>query len=212
MTGRPAARRTDRSLARGLRAPAALLLALALTACGVPRGGEPTVIPATDVPYGLASPAPSEAPGAGTQSMLTATGIYLVTPDDVLVASGRDLAAGGQSEQLQELLGELAAGPSAQERAEELSTALPPEIELAVTGTSDGLATVDLTGLVDAPTGGQSRLAVAQIVLTATSLPGIDAVRLTREGEPIDAPLPDGELTSSALTAADFAVALDPPS
>ena len=64
--------------------------------------------------------------------------------------------------------------------------------------------TVDLTGAGDAPAGQQSRRAVGQIVLTATSLPGVRAVLLTHDGEPLEAPLPSGELTSSPLTAADY--------
>lgn len=192
----------------------ALVLAvlLALGGCGVPSSGEPTVIEASDVPYGLAAPSPTEPSSPSTETMITETGIYLVSPEDVLVPRGRELPEGTREEQLEDLLGQLAAGPSQQELAEELSTALPPEIELAVSEVADdGLATVDLAGLVDAPTGEESRLAVAQIVLTATSLPGITAVRLTRAGEPIDAPLPGGELTSSPLTAAAFASVLVPP-
>ena len=49
---------------------------------------------------------------------------------------------------------------------------------------------------------------MAQVVLTATSLPGVDAVRLTFAGNPVEAPLPSGELTSGALTAADYATFL----
>jgi hypothetical protein len=192
----------------------ALMLAvlLALSGCGVPSNGEPTVIAASDVPYGLVAPTPTEPSSPSMETTVAETGIYLVSPEDVLVPRGRELPGGSMQEQLQELLGELAAGPSRQELAEELSTALPPEIELAVSEVDDdGLATVDLGGLVEAPTGEESRLAVAQIVLTATSLPGVTAVRLTRAGEPIDAPLPGGELTSSPLTAAAFASVLTPP-
>jgi hypothetical protein len=53
---------------------------------------------------------------------------------------------------------------------------------------------------------------VAQIVLTATNVIGINSVRLTLSGDPVEAPLPDGELTSEPLTAEDYAVFLTPPS
>ncbi|HZB21324.1 MAG TPA: GerMN domain-containing protein, partial [Blastococcus sp.] len=56
--------------------------------------------------------------------------------------------------------------------------------------------------------GAAGRRAVAQLVLTATSLQGVDAVQLTIGGEPVEAPLPTGELTSAPLTAADYAVFL----
>jgi spore germination protein GerM len=52
---------------------------------------------------------------------------------------------------------------------------------------------------------------VGQIVLTATSLPGVRGVRLTLDGEPLEAPLPSGELTSAPLTAEDYAALLSSP-
>jgi hypothetical protein len=163
------------------------------------------------VPYGLASPTPS-APTAGpTDAALVAAAVYLVTPEDVLVALGREMAGGTTEEQLDALLGELAAGPTRQERADELSTALPPEVERDAVEVSDGTATIDIAGPVDAPSGTESRRAVGQIVLTATSLPGVREVLLTRQGAPVDAPLPDGQLTSLPLTAADYEAHLTAP-
>lgn len=184
---------------------------LGLAGCGVPTGGEPKVIPASEVPYGLASPTPTAPSSSSQQTMLAEAGIFLVTAEDVLVLRGRELAEGRLEGRLEDLLQELAIGPSAQELAEELTTALPPEVELDVTAVVDGTVTVDIAGPVEAPSGAETRLAVAQIVLTATTLPEVRAVRLTREGEPIDAPLPDGALTSEPLTADQFGVFLTAP-
>ena len=75
---------------------------------------------------------------------------------------------------------------------------------------SDGTVTIDLGGDAEAPAGQESRRAVAQIVLTATSLPEVEEVLLTRDGEPVDAPLPSGELTSQPLSAADYEPLLTP--
>jgi hypothetical protein len=194
----------------GRRLPAVLVL-LGLAGCGVPSSGEPTTIPASEVPYGLASPTPSASSSSAEQTMLAEAGIYLVTADDVLVRSGRELPDGRLETQLDGLLEQLAIGPSAQELADELTTALPPEVELEVSDVEQGTVTVDIAGPVDLPTGAESRLAVGQIVLTATSLPDVEEVRLNFQGEPIDAPLPDGELTSQPLTADDFASFLTAP-
>ena len=50
-------------------------------------------------------------------------------------------------------------------------------------------------------------------MLTATSVPGVDSVRLTFAGEPVEAPLPSGQLTSDPLTEQDYdAVLTAPPS
>lgn len=187
-------------------------LAVALLAgCGVPTTGEPETIPAAEVPYGLASPTPSDPSSGPTETMMVATAIYLLTPEDVLVASGRETSTGSTEDQLDALLGELAAGPDAKERARELSTALPPEVELDAVDVSGGTVTIDIAGPVGAPSGTEGRRAVGQIVLTATSVPGVRAVLLTRQGERVDAPLPDGQLTSAPLTATDYEILLTAP-
>ena len=188
----------------------AALVVLGLAGCGVPSSGEPTTIPAAEVPYGLASPTPSAPSSPPEQTMLAETGVYLVTAGDVLVLRGRELPDGGLEAQLEDLLEQLAAGPSAQDLSDELTTALPPEVELAVTDVEEGTVTVDIAGPVAIPSGVGGRLGIGQIVLTATSLPGVDAVRLAREGELVDAPLPNGELTSQPLTAEDFEAFLTP--
>jgi spore germination protein GerM len=78
-------------------------------------------------------------------------------------------------------------------------------VQLSVAETDDGTVTVDIGGAAEAPSGRESRTAVAQIVLTATSLPEVEGVLLTRAGTPVEAPLPSGELTSAPLSAADYA-------
>ena len=76
---------------------------------------------------------------------------------------------------------------------------------------SGATVTIDIGGPVDAPSGAESRRAVGQIVLTATSVPGVRAVLLTATGNRVDAPLPDGQLTSAPLTAADYEILLTAP-
>ncbi|WRL67265.1 GerMN domain-containing protein [Blastococcus brunescens] len=92
-----------------------------------------------------------------------------------------------------------------------MSTVLTPEVRLSVSDLTDRVATIDLGQPSAAPSGGAGRRAVAQIVLTATSIRGVDAVRLTIAGDPVEAPLPGGQLTSSPLTAADYASFLTAP-
>lgn len=194
---------------------AALLVALAAAGCGVPVGGAPTTIAPSDVPYGLASPTEASPSPASPVPRADEPLVFLVGPGDLLVPRGRrtdtGTGAGTQADRLDALLAELAAGPTEGERAEGLSTALPPGVELSVTGDDRSTVTVDLGGPADAPSGRESRSAVAQVVLTVTSLPRVDAVLLTREGVPVEAPLPSGELTSAPLTEADYAVFLTSP-
>lgn len=191
--------------------PAAVLAVLALLAgCGVPTGGAPTPIAATDIPYGLATPSTAP-PATLAEPVADPARVFLVAPDDSLVPRVRDVEGTTRRERLADLLAHLAAGPTGEERDEQLSTALPPDVELTVTDVALGTATVDIARTVDAPSGWATRRTVAQLVLTATSVSGIDAVRLTLDGDPVEAPLPDGELTSEPLTADDYAVFLTPP-
>jgi spore germination protein GerM len=134
--------------------------------------------------------------------------VFLVSGEGVLVGRPRDVEGATTRERLADLLAALEEGPSAAERTEQLSTLLTPEARLSVSELEQRTARIDLGLPAGAPSGDTGRRAVAQIVLTATSLPGVEAVRLTIAGNPVEAPLPTGELTSAPLTAADYAVFL----
>lgn len=186
-----------------MRRAALVALALLLAGCGVPTGGQPSTIPPSDVPYGLAEPSPPSTTSAPPEVLPQTSRVFLLGPGDVLVPRGRDLEGVGRRARLTELLEELAKGPTAAEQDEQLSTALPPEVQLTVSSMEDGTAVIDMSAAP--PSGAAGRRAVAQIVLTATSVPGVDEVLLELAGEPIEAPLPGGELTDDPLTAEDFA-------
>ena len=186
-------------------------LMLAASACGVPTGGAPETIAPSDVPYGLASSSPPRTPEPSPPPRSDEPRIYLVAADNVLVPRGRAVPAGTSADRLNRLVDELAAGPDSAELGGQLSTALPPEVRLSVTAVDDDTATIDISGSENAPSGLESRRAVGQIVLSATSLPGVGAILLTRDGMPVEAPLPSGELTSEPLTADDYAALLTSP-
>lgn len=182
---------------------ALLALTALLAGCGVPTDGPPETIARSDIPYGLTSSSPTSATATSSPARRDRPCVYLVGRDDVLVPSGREVSGTNVRERLSDLLGQLAAGPTEGERNEQFATALPPGTTLDVSAIDGDVATVELGGK-QAPSGQQSRRAVAQIVLTSTSLPQIGAVVLTRDGAPLEAPLPSGELTTAPLTAADY--------
>lgn len=186
------------------RAGGAAVALAVVTGCGVPTGGAPSTIAPSDVPYGLASPSASASPTAPPEAVADTSRVHWIAADDTVVPRVREVGGTARRERLANLLAQLAAGPSSAERDEQLSSALPPEVELSVTGLDDGTATIDVDALGQTPGGASSRRSVAQIVLTATSVPGVQAVLLELAGEPIEAPLPSGELTSSPLTARDY--------
>ena len=178
---------------------AAALCALVLSACGVPTATVPTAL---DPNLG---PAPaSAAPTSSTATHLDHD-IYLATADGLLRAVPRRLMAGSGSEPLAQVLDLLVAGPTASEQARGLSSALPAGLTLSASAPVNGIVVVDIAGDDPGPGVEQARLIIGGIVLTMTSLDGVDAVRLTRNGQPLDGTLPDASLSGAPLTAADFA-------
>ncbi len=186
-------------------------IALAAAGCGVPTGGSPSTIPPESVPFGLTAPSPSAAPTAPTEAVADASRVYWITDGDVVVPRVRQVSGTTPRERLAYLLDQLATGPTRAEQGEQLSSALPRETRLRVTGFEDGTATIDLDVKEQALSGVAGRRAVAQIVLSATSVPGVQAVLLELSGQPIEAPLPAGELTAGPLRAGDYASATSPP-
>jgi immunoglobulin-like protein involved in spore germination/sporulation and spore germination protein len=81
----------------------------------------------------------------------------------------------------------LLAGPTADERADGLVSAIPGGTTLRDVGLADGVATVDLDSTFD--DGGDSmslRARVAQVVATLTRFPTIRRVAFRLDGEPVD--------------------------
>jgi spore germination protein GerM len=186
---------------------------IVMSGCGVPTSDGAEAIAPSDVPYGLLSPSTTTSAPSSASAEHDSPRVYFIGPDDALTPSGRDVDGTGLRERLEDLLRQLAAGPTSVERDAELATALPPGVRLSVAAVEEGTVTIDLSGPGEAPSGEQSRLAVGQIVMTATALPEVDAVLLAREGELLEAPLASGELTGEPLTAAEYReLAVDPPS
>lgn len=187
------------------RWPAVVAVALLVPACGVPTGGAPRTLAPSDVPYGLDATAPSSAPAPSPAARSDDARVYLVSAEDLLVPRARAVVGGTTEERLGRLLDALAAGPSADELDQQLTTALPPDVDLRLTDVTGDTATIDLATEGDNPSGQDSRRAVGQIVLSATSLPDVGRVALTLDGQPLESPLPSGELTAEPLTAEDYA-------
>jgi spore germination protein GerM len=162
------------------------VLLAGLAGCGVLTGAPAEAIPDSEVPPGLSSSAPTSASVPNPERVADPARVYLVGRDDVLVPRTRETTESSPEEQLEDLLDDLADGPTSVELDDQLSTALPPDVELSVADLAAGTATVDISGATQAPSGWASRLAVAQLVLTATSVPGVDGVLLTLDGQPVE--------------------------
>ena len=180
-----------------------LLLALVVVvvaACGVPTDDSPRALPAERVPFGLleadAAGAPTGVPGAATRRS-----IYLVRENRLVETTQEVPAPGTAIDTLRELL----MGPGAEDVEEGLTTFIPSgTVVLDVSPPVEGVATINLSGDLSAA-GEGLRLAFAQIVYTATGVPGVDRVLFQIDGTPRDVPDDQGETTAEPLGRSDFA-------
>jgi spore germination protein GerM len=106
----------------------------------------------------------------------------------------------------------LSGGPTERQRAAGLSTALTPGVVIDVLGTKGEVALVQVESQAKDPPADRLPLAIGQVVLTATAVPGIAAVQLIRDGMAVEVPLPGGALTSQPLSRADYRELLRPAS
>ena len=95
---------------------------------------------------------------------------------------------------LQSLLNRLAVGPTDRERARGLVTDLGPASTIVLRNVSGGTASIDLQSNSQDPSASKLPVAVGQIVMTATSIVGVDRVVFVRDGTVLPVPGPDGSI------------------
>lgn len=197
----------SRSLVDRLGAGIAAGLVL-LSGCAV--ASEHKAVPVADnsVPFALLEP--DSAPAAPVTTVIagsTAT-IYLVK-NSLIVPVERSVADPTPAE----LIARLTSDPTDAEIAaglrSELATEGGPPLVLG-SDMNRGVATVDLaTGFTNLDSDSQL-FAIAQIVCTLTAQPGTGQVAFTLQNAPVDVPLPGGTTTGDPVTAADYAVLVNP--
>ena len=175
----------------------ALLTIVVLAGCGVPTDGAVRTVDPPVTRDRAPRPAPTRSPDAAVTPAA-----FFTTPSGRLVGVRHGVVVTTPVATLQEVLAELTAGPAAGELSKGLGTALPPTMSLHVLRVADGVATLDVVG--DRPPSAELTTAIAQVVLSVTSVPSVDGVRLTLDGQPLDAPLPGGALTARPLRASDY--------
>jgi len=186
---------------------AVVTLGLGLAGCGVRSDPSPRSLAADDVPYGLMEEAPVTAPPPTTPTVSQVNvAVYFLSGDRLQPAprSVPNPATPGRA--INALLG----GPTDDEAVAGLRTAVHPSTEVDVGRPSDAVVPVDLSAAFAAVQSQEQRLALAQIVFTATGFPGVTGVRFTLADAPVEIPLPDGTLTSEPVGRAAFP-ALAPP-
>ncbi len=170
-----------------------LATAVALAACGVDPQAEPEDVAIAPV---LSSPASPTRTSAGPTVLLW------FLEGDRLAPVGRAASGTGPATALDLL----ADGPTPEESAEGLSTALFTPQPLAVVdgGQSGSTLTVAVSPAFVNVSGDNQLRAVAQVVWTATEFAGVEEVRFVSEDGPLEVPTDEG-LTDDPVEREDYA-------
>jgi hypothetical protein len=180
-------------------AAAALVVAGSLVACGIPADSQPQALARKDIPFDLLAPTTTIAT-PGTPGARAPINVYLVGITG-LVPVSRGVRAPAT---LAEALSALLAGPTDAEVGNGLRTAISPQTSVSAGPVGFGVATVDLGGAFGQEGGQEQILAVAQLVFTATAVPGVNQVQFTLAGRPVEVPAGDGTLTQGPLGRSNF--------
>lgn len=170
---------------RGL---AGVLMVVILGSCGVPLDSEPVLV---DIDY---EPPPSVA--TTDAEGLVATLMFLVRSER-LVPVTRDLT---EPIDPAAIVQSLLDGPTLPEERSQLRTAIPAGTTLIGVEAQGAEVFVDLSREFVSVGGEEEILAIAQIVLTLTSLDGVERVGFRLDGVATNVPLPNGALSQAPVS------------
>lgn len=171
--------------------------------CGFPAERHASPIPQDDLPAGLRSGVTATTAPSSTEPAT----IWFVA-DNRLVAVRHGVEAPAS---VTTVTNELLIGPSAAERDRGLRSGLPDPTVVVGTELARGTAQVQLAPSFAEISPEDQVLAVGQLVLTLTNLPGIGGVQFTLDGTPVAVPLPSGVSSDAPVFRDDF-IALTKPS
>lgn len=171
----------------------------AVSACGVGAESRPRVIDRTDVPFGLTRGADG-GPATTTESGSFTYTLYFVSGDQLTAV----IRHARRERSATEILQELVAGPARGEAGARTRTLLQPDLSIDQVVLDGDLATLRLSGAEAARSGSQQPLAIAQLVYSATALPGVDRVRFEVDGHQAEVPRGDGTLVKRAVARDDY--------
>lgn len=189
----------------------AAILAVLVVGCSAQNHTAFERIPQGEIPFGLASPV--TAPSTSTTTTVASpeqpdvvnqpVDVYYVASTSVIRVQ-RNVASPATVAQVLALLAE---GPPRDPAYAGLRSTLPTDFQAEVT-VIRGVAQLDATRLfLTTLQPADQRLAIAQLVLTLTSRPGVGQVIVTVDGEPIAVPRGRGDLVEpgTPVTFDDYA-------
>jgi len=188
-----------------VRGPRFLLLAAtmalaagALSACGISSDDGPRNVPPADQQQLRVATDRSAGAATGTAR------IYLLAPEGAGQSQALQAVARDVTENASEVIGELLAGPNAEEIVGQFRTALPAGLQLLSATRRGGVLRVDVSKELGELAGDALVAAVAQLVFTASELDGVQSVKILIDGADQQLPAGNGELQSVPLTIYDY--------
>ena len=170
----------------------------ALSACGIGTDDGPRNVPPADQQQlGVAN---DRSAGAATGTAR----VYLLAPEGAGQSQALQAVARDVSENASEVIGELLAGPNAEELVGQFRTALPSGLQLLSATRRGSVLQVDVSQELGELSGEALVAAVAQIVFTASELDGVQSVKILIDGTVQQWPAGNGELQSVPLTIYDY--------
>jgi spore germination protein GerM len=183
-----------------------LMLLLILSACAVPNSGSYSQVAPEDIPFGLNAPQttlPQTTTTVFDPTIVDSLPIAVSEPIDLFFISNSRIIKVqrnvGSPANPSQALSSLVEGPSSSPEFVGLRTALPTTFVASV-DVIRGVAQVDATrAFLDSLSGLDQKLAIAQIVLTLTSRPGVGQVLFSVDGKLISVPRGRGDSVSSGV-------------
>jgi spore germination protein GerM len=179
----------------------ALAAALIMSGCGLPSDGHARALDPSAAPYRVLTRDHADVP-PGTHRVV----VFLVR-DDALVPVPRRIR---EAPDPASVLTVLSAGPTEQEQADGLASALPPDADVRVVDRANTVVVVDLPAAPDTSNRSDAVLGYGQVVLTLTALPSVTGVRFEQDGKALQVPGADGALTDGPLSRLDYRELIDP--
>lgn len=179
-----------------------VLILVALTSVGCAQVDRVRTIPADDVPHNLLATATESASSdSPTKPSIQSPRVYFLKSPGTLGPFPAKVTSTDTRDGISELLAALTAGPSQAQKEDSVRTVIPVGAELKLVSISDGRALISVATDPSAVRREDLPYFAAQIVLTLTSVQGVDSVLFqNNEGERQSAVLPDGSATNEPLT------------
>ena len=162
---------------------------LLLGACGVQADEGPRALAADEVPYGLLEQAPPTTAAPRPPTVPTeAVTVYFVSGERMYKVLRQVNAPPSVPKALTALL----FGPLEDEASSGVRSAINPTATIQARSIDASTYLVDLSSEFAQGSVSEQILGLAQVVWTATELPGVTGVRFTLNGAPIQVPTPNG--------------------